>query len=144
MIEIKKVNNSEGLDHNYTIRHAVFVEELGMIKNDEYDRYDKENKCRYYVAYLDSIPVGASRWREGGSGYKFERMCVLKDFRGKGVGRALMEKMMSDIPKNLQLTLGCPTELMVFYEQFGFRTREKPYWESNIMYEHMKYYNDKN
>ena len=42
MIEIKKVNNSEDLDHNYRIRHAVFVNELGMIKSDEHDRYDKE------------------------------------------------------------------------------------------------------
>ena len=71
-------------------------------------------------------------------------MCVLKDYRGKGVAKALMKKMMSDIPKNLQLTLGCPTELMVFYEKFGFRTRERPYWESNMMYEHMKYYIDNN
>ncbi len=143
MIEIKKVDSSVDRENNFKIRHAVFVDELGMITNDEFDRYDKENKCRYYVAYLDDVPVGAARWREGGSGYKFERMCVLKEYRGQGVGQALMEKMMADIPKNLKLTLGCPTELMGFYEKFGFRTRQKPYWESNIMYEHMKFYTDK-
>ena len=115
-----------------------------MIKNDEHDHYDKERKCRYYLAFLDNEPVGAARWREGGSGYKFERMCVLKEYRGKGIGTAILEKMMADIPKNLQLSLGCPNELLPFYEKFGFRTREKPYWESNIMYQSMKYYPDKN
>ncbi|MDZ4757033.1 MAG: GNAT family N-acetyltransferase [Bacteroidota bacterium] len=143
MIEIKKVDSSADMENNFKIRNSVFVDELGMIPNDEHDHYDKERKCRYYIALYNNEPVGASRWREGGSGYKFERMCVLKDQRGKGIGAALLQKMMDDIPENLQLTLGCPTELIPFYEKFGFRKREKTYWESNVMYQHMKFYPEK-
>lgn len=142
MIEIKRVENSSELELNFQIRRQVFVDEMGMFAKDEYDQHDKERKCRYYLAYYNNIPVGAARWRESGSGYKIERMCVLKDHRGLGLGDAMTKKILVDIPKNLQLTLGCPTETMGFYEKYGFKSREKPYWESNVLYNHMKLYTD--
>jgi len=54
---------------------------------------------------------------------KFERVAILKELRGKGAGRALMEAMEADAsaqyPKHLQL-LESQVTALPFYEKLGW------------------------
>ncbi len=139
MLLIKKVEDGKELEMHYAIRKAVFQVEQGVSDRDEYDKYDKARQCRTYIAYWNSEPVGAARWRQSKVGHKLERICVLPEYRGKGIGKALVAKLLEDMPKNLQIYLGSQDEAVTFYEQLGFRVKGDAYWEANILHRFMKY-----
>lgn len=81
---------------------------------------------RLYLAQLDSIPAGcvALKGLEGTTG-EVKRMFVLATARRHGVGRALMERLMSDARHMgyLRLRLGTLDEMVAaqnLYRELGF------------------------
>lgn len=139
MILIRKVQGGKDLAMHCAIRKVVFQDEQGVSEREEYDKYDKSNQCRYYLAFWNEVPVGAARWRKSKAGQKIERICVLPEYRGNGIGKALIAKLLEDIPKNLQIYLGSQDQVVPFYEQLGFRVKGDAYWEANILHRFMKY-----
>ncbi len=139
MILIKRVEDGKELEKHYAIRKAVFQDEQGVSEKDEYDKYDKARQCRNYVALWNNEVVGAARWRHSKAGHKLERICVLPEYRGNGIGKALVERLLEDMPKNLQIYLGSQDAVVPFYEQLGFRVKGDAYWEANILHRFMKY-----
>ena len=83
-------------DPNYQecvrIRHEVYVEEQAIPKKDEFDGYDGE--ALHILLRDKKQSVACSRLRTKGPFIKFERIAVRKEERGKGYGRATVEKMM--------------------------------------------------
>lgn len=139
MVLVRKVDNADELKTHYSIRKAVFQDEQGVQEKDDVDKYDKVKACRYYLAFWNGTAIGAARWRLSKAGHKLERICVLKEYRGKGVGKALVNKLLEDVPKNIQIYLGAQDEAVPFYEQLGFRVKGNAYWEANILHRFMKY-----
>jgi predicted GNAT family N-acyltransferase len=78
-------------DAAYAIRYAVFIEEQGIPAELEIDEYDPIAK--HALAFVDGRCVATARIYLDGqdpSKAKIGRMAVLKDFRGQGIGTALL------------------------------------------------------
>ena len=91
MIAIETQSWLTARDAAYAIRHAVFVEEQGIPAELEIDAYDPI--AEHVLAFVDGQCVATARIyldEQDPSKVKIGRMAVLKDFRGQGIGTALL------------------------------------------------------
>jgi predicted GNAT family N-acyltransferase len=91
MIAIETQSWLEARDAAYAIRHAVFVEEQGISADLEIDDYD--SIAEHALAYVNGQCVATARIyldEQNPSKAKIGRMAVLKEFRGQGIGTALL------------------------------------------------------
>ena len=91
MITIETRPWSEARDAAYAIRYAVFVEEQGIPAELEIDDYDPI--AEHALAYVDNQCVATARIyldEQDPSKAKIGRMAVLREFRGQGIGTALL------------------------------------------------------
>lgn len=119
------------------IRDKVFVQEQGVDEQEEYDVFDMP--ATHYLAYIDHEPVGTCRWRMVGEQVKLERFAVLKEFRGKGVGRELVKRCLQDISivhPNTSVYLHAQLQAEAFYAKLGFQPIGEWFWEAGI--EHVR------
>jgi predicted GNAT family N-acyltransferase len=116
----------------FAVRKAVFVEEQGVDPDLEYDEHDEA--ATHFVAYGDG-PVGAARLRASDPGVgKVERVAVLADHRGEGVGRAVMTAV-HDAARERgfgELYLHAQTRVAGFYERLGYEVEGGEFEEAGI------------
>src|SRR5471032_2775337 len=94
-IQVKKVNDPASLEKVFAIRCEVFVGEQNCPPELE---WEYEDESTHFLATVDGVPAGASRWRKTAKGYKLERFAVLNPFRNNGVGQALVQAVLNDLP----------------------------------------------
>ena len=113
--------------HDYgcciVVRTLVFEVEQHVDSCLEVDEH--EEVCRHILGVDDRNPFAAARWRIYKSGVaKIERVAVLKAWRGKNLGVALMDAVISDIgsagPDLKTLLLEAQDSAIPFYEKIGF------------------------
>lgn len=143
MIIIRETSGKEELEKHFEIRKKVFQEEQGVKSSDDLDLYDKKRECHSYIAFYQGKPVGAARWRENKAGYKLERICVLSEFRGLGIGKALVRYLINNVPQNLPRNLSAQFEMVPFYEKMGFVAKGESFWEAGLLHRFMKYMPEK-
>jgi predicted GNAT family N-acyltransferase len=112
------------------VREAVFVREQKVPLELEWDEFDVGSR---HALARDSSggPIGTGRLLPDGH---IGRMAVLPAWRGKGVGRALLETLM-DIARECRmprLVLHAQTAAADFYERFGFRPEGEQFMEAGI------------
>jgi len=91
MIAIETQSWVVARDAAYAIRHAVFVEEQGIPAELEIDAYDPI--AEHALAFMDGQCVATARIyldEQEPSKAKIGRMAVLQEFRGQGIGTALL------------------------------------------------------
>lgn len=118
---ITEALTSTDMEACYAIRTDVFCGEQKVSPALEFDGLDAE--CRHYLARLDDRAVGTARVRPLGDGIvKFERIAVHASFRGRQVGRALMDRALSDAREAGAQTgiLHAQTDAAAFYLKLGF------------------------
>ena len=123
MIDVATIHSSEDMDHAFAIRRVVFVDEQCVSPEDEYDEF--EGGSTHFLARLGGQPVGTARWRRTSKGIKLERFAVLAEARGKGVGKALVQAVLSDVfnqqPEPIEsIYLHAQLSAMPLYAHFGF------------------------
>jgi len=132
-LAIEEIRDGPGMEAALDIRHRVFCVEQGVSKAEEFDGRDRE--CRHYLARLNGAPVGAARTRplDGGAA-KVERVAVLSEHRGRGIGRALMDRTVDDLVKaglaSVVVHAQCHAE--PFYRSLGFVTEGGVFDEAGI------------
>ena len=94
-----------------------------MPVDEEIDSFESES--RHFLAFVDDVPCGAARWRFTEHGVKLERFAVLEEYRGMGVGGALVGAVLKDIqddPASAGKTmyLHAQVSAMRLYGKFGF------------------------
>jgi len=112
------------------IRTRVFVKEQGVPQEMEWDEAD--NTSLHFMACSDQgEPIGTARLMANG---QIGRMAVLKPWRGRGVGDALLTAAL-----NQALTMGYPPPFLNaqasavdFYARHGFRARGQRFMEAGI------------
>lgn len=129
-LQVNKVKHKADLEKVFAIRKIVFVDEQNCPPELEWEH---EDESTHFLAFKDGQPCGACRWRKTDNGYKLERFAVLKEFRGKGVGLALVAEALSDLPKDAgYIYLNAQLEAIALYSRFGFVAEGKQFEEAGM------------
>lgn len=103
------------------IRNSVFVLEQGISPKLDFD--DKEMQSKHVLVFFGNKPVGTGRLyvnpeKEG----HLSRIAVIKNFRGKGIGKLIINKLESlAINSNVRRVYLHPhSYLKFFYETLGY------------------------
>jgi predicted GNAT family N-acyltransferase len=136
---VKPVQNTDEFNQCFAIRQKVFVEEQQVAPEEEYDEF--EDTSKHFLAFLHNEPVGTARYRFIDKKIKLERFAVLKEFRNKGVGIALVKKLLEEsLSQNpSKIYLHAQVQVIPFYEKFGFETVSELFEEAGIMHKVMEY-----
>lgn len=132
MLEIFRVKSEESLFSEIrAIRTKVFVEEQGVDLNREYDEFEKE--AVHYLLKYNNENVGAARIRNTSLGIKLERFAILKEYRGKGLGKKLVEEVLFDINiSDNTVYLHAQVQVVDFYANLNFKKEGKLFEEAGI------------
>jgi len=131
-LEVKKVSHADDLAKVFAIRKIVFVEEQNCPPELE---WENEEVSTHFLALLDNIPCGACRWRKTDAGYKLERFAVLKEHRGKGVGKALVATVLQYLPPDAEyIYLNAQLDAVSLYAKFGFKAEGDQFEEAGIQH----------
>ncbi len=134
-LEIKQIINTLDLDKVFAIRRQVFCIEQDVTEEIEMDDFD--DVATHILAYIDNKPIGTARWRLTAEGTKMERFAVLKEYRGKGVGEALVKYTLEKIKDNDLIYLNAQESVIKFYEKYGFTVVGNRFYEANIPHKKM-------
>ncbi len=135
MIEIQEVRNGSQMMDIFEIRRQVFVLEQNVDPNEEYDQF--EEVSTHFIAKYKGVAAATCRFRETENGIKLERFAVLKSYRGKGIGAALVEKCLEKIGETSKsIYLHGQFQAVPFYEKYGFACIGPQFNEAGI--EHFK------
>jgi len=118
------------------VRWKVFVEEQRVPEELEWDDED-ERSAHALALTADGTPIGTGRLlRDGHIG----RMAVLAEWRGKGVGSALMTLLLSMAREagHEVVRLHAQTHAMGFYSRHGFVAEGEEFMEAGIPHFVMK------
>ncbi len=129
-LQVIKITTQEELEKAFAIRKIVFVEEQNCPPELE---WENEEVSTHFLALLNHEPCGACRWRKTDAGYKLERFAVLKEYRGKRVGQALVAAVLSDLPSDASyIYLNAQVDAMSLYAKFGFVAEGEEFEEAGI------------
>lgn len=123
MINVRLAESPEDVATCLRLRWTVFVEEQGVRPSDELDAHDQKDAV-HALALLDGVPCGAGRFVFESPGVaKIQRMAVIDDARGRGVGRALLDFLEQEARRRgaSRLLLWAQTHARPFYEKAGYR-----------------------
>lgn len=116
-----------------TIRHAVFQVEQGVDPSLDFDGLDGE--CKHALAWVGDRPVGTARIRYlSDRVVKIERLAVLAEFRGLGIGRQIMEFILEFLRQTPIQTVQLHAQLQVkgLYDKLGFAPVGEIFVEAGI------------
>ena len=112
------------------IRTAVFIHEQHVPEAMEWDEFDA---ISVHLLAHDTAgqPVGTARLLPDGH---IGRMAVLKEWRGQGIGSAMLRKLLQELTQRHQrkALLNAQTSAVPFYEKFGFRVLGEEFMEAGI------------
>src|ERR1700712_3048620 len=129
-VQVNKVTDPADLEKVFAIRREVFVGEQNCPPELEWEYEDESN---HFLATVDGVPAGASRWRKTDKGYKLERFAVLQKFRGFGVGQELVKTVLNDLPADAAYVyLHAQIQAVSLYEKFGFEKTGPEFEEAGI------------
>jgi predicted GNAT family N-acyltransferase len=117
------------------IRLVVFVEEQGVPAELEMDEMDA--LCLHALAFDGERAIATGRLLPDGH---IGRMAVLRQFRGKGVGGAVLTKLMEAAKSrgDRDVVLSAQVHALPFYAAYGFTPFGEAYEEAGIPHRDMR------
>lgn len=114
------------------IRTAVFIHEQQVPESLEWDKFDAISK-HVLARNSDGQPVGTARLLPDGH---IGRMAVLKEWRGKGYGSAMLQKMLEELRgrHKQKVMLNAQLTAVKFYKKFEFKVSGEEFWEAGILH----------
>lgn len=118
------------------IRYRVFVLSQNVPEDLEID--GNEDTSVHYLALDGDAPVGTARYRiVGGDIGKIERMAVLPEHQRRGVGTALVRRLVDDLKALgtiVTIKAGAQTHALPFYQRLGFDAAGPEYLDAGILH----------
>ena len=121
--------------HAAPIRFSVFVEEQGVPREMELDENDALSL--HAVAFEKQTAVGTGRLLPDGH---IGRMAVLESWRGRGIGGALLAKLLETARArgDREIVLSAQVQAAAFYRAHGFVEEGGEYLEAGIPHQDMR------
>lgn len=117
------------------IRETVFMQEQNVPEELEWDGED-ENAIHLLASDKEGNPIGCARILADGH---IGRMAVLKEWRNRGVGQALLSHAIEAVQEMgcSQAFLDAQTYAIPFYEKAGFIASGDEFMDAGIPHRHM-------
>ena len=137
-LDYKLVTGGAELQQAFEVRRQVFVQEQGISEDVVFDGHDRE--ALHIVIKDREKVIGSARVQFATDNQaKLERMAILKHYRGKGIGKAMLlfldavwkDKQVQQVIVHAQL------EVVPFYESSGFDEVGLPFQEAGIRHTKM-------
>jgi len=134
MLRIELLPWESARAHAMPIRYAVFVEEQGVPVEMELDEHDAASL--HALAYDGAAVVGTGRLLPDAH---IGRMAVRKEFRGRGVGSALLKKLCEAARQrgDREVVLSAQVHALEFYRAHGFEAYGAVYQDAGIPHQDM-------
>jgi len=131
-LQLINVTNEEELSEAFRIRKAVFVEEQKVPLEDEFDQHDA--LARHVLVIWENQSVATGRLRVISDIAKLERICVLADWRQKGLGRVIVRGLEAIAEKEglKKFKLHAQTHAIGFYNTLGYEASSPEFMEDGI------------
>ena len=127
---------SEQAETLQAIRTEVFHHEQGIDLALDLDGHDPA--AQHLLASWQDQPVGTARIRRLGdrTTAKIERLAVLKPFRHRGIGRAMITQALTVLSYHgvNTVVLHAQIQMAGFYQQLGFVKQGEPFTEAGILH----------
>ena len=136
-LKIEIVKWIDGLSQLKNIREKVFIKEQKVTPQLEWDGMDE--KAIHFLVFNDKAAIGCARAIVIKNHMQLGRMAVLKEYRGQGIGSALIEKAMTTAKLN-QLSaiyISAQCHAIDFYKKFGFEVTSDIYLDAEILHRDM-------
>lgn len=136
-MNVKIVENLHELEEAYSIRKTVFVDEQHVPLEEEIDQF--EDDATHFVLYNQNSPVAAGRFRVVDGFGKVERICVLKEARKTGAGKAIMKEIERfALDQGIhRLKLNAQTQAIPFYARLGYEVVSEEFLDAGIPHKTM-------
>ena len=134
---INKVSSVEDMQKCLDIRTTVFVIGQNVPQHEDADGKDQDSE--HYLLSIDSMSVGVARVRYIEDFAKIERVAILKDYQGQGLGEQIMKRILSDLKLSAVASakLSAQTYAIPFYEKLGFSVCSEEYMDAKIPHRDM-------
>lgn len=120
------------------IRQEVFISEQGF----ELEFDDIDNNSTHMMLYNDADAVGCCRFFPGEDPgeYIIGRIAVRKTYRGKSMGRRIVEMAIQHLKDAgaAKISLSAQVQAKGFYEALGFRAKGDVYMDEHCPHIHME------
>ena len=120
------------------VRETVYIVEQHVPVEEEWDSLDAG--ARHLLARdADGRPIGTARLLVRPGAVRIGRMAVLAPWRGRGVGRGLLEEALRAVDRSDAATsvLDAQLHAIPFYERFGFRAYGPEFLDAGILHRKM-------
>jgi len=133
---VEPIDYETGLPQLRSVRETVFVQEQSVPLEEEWDALDP--LCLHVIARdAQGLPIGTGRLTPE---HKVGRMAVLREWRGKGVGDALLLALIEVARQRgwRELALNSQVSASAFYTRHGFVPYGARFWEAGIEHQAMR------
>ncbi|WP_048139702.1 MULTISPECIES: GNAT family N-acetyltransferase [unclassified Methanosarcina] len=131
-IEWINAKNSEALEDAFDVRREVFIKEQNIPEDEEFDEADL--RSHHVIVYANSRPVATGRLLKEREMWLIGRISVLKECRGKHVGKLVVDKLLEQAIElgAAEVNIHAQTHAVSFYEKFGFVAFGDTFLEAGI------------
>lgn len=139
MADIQIATSQAELAECLRLRRIVFIEEQQVPEHEEVDGDD--DHCTHILARVDGMAMGTARFQYIDNKAKIQRVCIVKEARGIGLGAILMGGVLDVIRSERKVqtaVLGSQTHALTFYEKLGFEAYGDEYLDAGILHQDMK------
>lgn len=133
-MDVKIITDTDDLTDAMYVRKLVFTLEQGFSAPDS-DQYDAV--CTHVVLYDAGKPIATGRiYKENGI-YHPGRIAVIKEYRGKQLGKVVMQELERTVsPQNgCTFSLSAQLHAIPFYERLGYKSTGERHMDEHCMHE---------
>ena len=133
---VRPVNWHASRDKLYAVRRTVFIEEQNVPPELELDDAD-ERAYHVLATSAEGLPIGTGRLKLD---CYIGRMAVLREWRGRGVGAAILRTLLGLAEKEGcdVVRLHAQTHAIGFYSRYGFMALGAEFEEAGIPHRAME------
>lgn len=137
-VTVRRVSQDLEFEKVFSIREKVLQQEFNV--PEEFDLDGHDHIAHHYLAVEGGKALGTARWRITlGRKVKLERFAVLPEARGTGIGNSLVEAVLNDVPRDMEVFLEAHGDVVDFYLRHGFQCDGESYDVSGIPHQRMTY-----